>query len=235
MVVRVLILGGMHGNEMLGVKLVASLQSNPIKGVDAMIANPRAVDVSRRFVETDLNRSFGVDQPVSLEELRAVELAAIVRDYDIVLDFHNTQTPRNNCCFVGIDCDPILYEQVKRLGFETVIEATYDCINKYHSNALSIEISINDTWDSVGYWRERLEKLTDGDVSTRKKVQLYRFDSRVTWQQFEQNKYKEWLPFKALSTKDKMTLGKHGVVAPIFIGSMLTPYYATLVRYIKQV
>ena len=45
---RVLVLGGMHGNELLGVELVRSLQESPIVGVDVRIANQRAVE--RGFV-----------------------------------------------------------------------------------------------------------------------------------------------------------------------------------------
>lgn len=57
---RILVLGGMHGNERLGIDLVQLLQIKPIAGVDALIANPRAVARNVRFTESDLNRSFGV-------------------------------------------------------------------------------------------------------------------------------------------------------------------------------
>lgn len=231
---KVLVIGGMHGNETLGIQLVASLIDNPIKGIDAIIANPNAVRASVRYTETDLNRSFGVQNPVSDEEKRACELDSIVDEYDIVLDFHNTQTPANNCCFVGVDCLPVLYDQAKQLGFDVVIEATYNCINKHHTNTLSIEISVDDAWDSVSYWRRRLERLGDG-ASIGKSIQLYRFDSRVTWQQFEQNRFRDWRPFVELNNNDTAVLGGSGRLAPIFVGSKFTPYYATLIRYIKQV
>ncbi len=231
---KVLVLGGMHGNEMLGIKLVESLSTDPIKGIDTLIANPDAVIKGTRYIETDLNRSFGARAPQSIEELRADELNSILSMYDIVLDFHNTQTPVNNCCFVGVECDPILYDQIKILGFDKAIEATYDCINKFHRNALSIEISVDDEWDSVAYWRQRL-KLLGGNSLGDQSIHIYRYESRVTWQQFDQNSYKDWRPFKELNDKDKRSLDKSGILAPIFIGSKFTPYYATLVRYIKQV
>lgn len=231
---RILVLGGMHGNEMLGIKLVESLVYNPIEGIDAIIANPDAVKAQTRYIETDLNRSFGTSDPSSVEENRAQELSEIVATYDIVFDFHNTQTAADSCCFVGVNCSPMLYDQVRRLGFGNLIEATYDCINKYHDNTVSIEISVGDELDSVEYWRRQFENIGT-DTSGSQPVQLYRFDSRVTWDQSKKNNFKDWQPFIELSDKDKRSVKRSGRLAPIFIGSRFTPYYATLVRYVKQV
>lgn len=172
---KILVLGGMHGNELLGVKLVESLQETPIKNVDVCIANPRAVKQNTRYTETDLNRSFGVQTTSSYEIDRAKELSELTKQYDVVLDFHNTQTPNNNCAFVGVDANPVLYDVAKSLGYEQIIQATYDCINKYCLNTISMEISTGDEWDIVDFWRQKISKLASKSLRTNRSITVYRY------------------------------------------------------------
>jgi hypothetical protein len=226
---KILILGGMHGNERLGVRLVRSLQQNPLTGVDVMIANPRAVVAGARFIESDLNRSFGEQKNETYEVRRAREIQQKAADYDIVLDFHNTQTPGNNCSFVGDACSPLLYDVAKMLGFATCIEATYDCVNKYCPNTISMEVSIGDALDDVAVWRQKIASLREvPSLVTIKPLVLYRFKQRVTWDEKEKYGFDAWRPFVAISNKDKAQLNVIGDFAPIFVGSRLTEYYATL-------
>lgn len=227
---RLLVLGGTHGNEQLGVNLVKSLNERPIDGVDCLIANPKATKRGIRFVESDLNRSFGNQLQQSYEVRRAQELVKKLAQYDVVLDFHNTETPNNNCCFVGVNCNDQLYDTAKKFGFSDCIEATYDCINKYCTNTISIEISIGDQLDSVEYWRQAIEQLiTDKYDASLESLSLYRFVRRVTWEEKTTLKLSRWEPFKVLSAKDKKALKISDKVAPIFVGSHLTEFYASLV------
>lgn len=60
---RVAICGGTHGNEMSGVYMVREMQRKKVEKVGSVsittiLSNPPAVDVCRRYVDTDLNRSF---------------------------------------------------------------------------------------------------------------------------------------------------------------------------------
>ena len=57
---KILVIGGMHGNEMLGIDLVKSLQEDPLENIDSVLANEEAIKVNKRFVKQDLNRSFPV-------------------------------------------------------------------------------------------------------------------------------------------------------------------------------
>ncbi len=226
---KVLVIGGMHGNEKLGISLVESLQKNPIPGVDALIANPRAVDVSHRFVDTDLNRSFGDGASQGYESQRASELTAVVADYDVVLDFHNTMTPNNNCSFIGPDLKPELLGVSASLGLSRCIRATYDCINRWCSNVVSIEISVDDELDAVPVWRERIRQLVAGRrVST--EVKVYVFVGRCTWEQKEMLRSDDWRPFEQIDVREQTALGYGEPLYPIFVGSKFTEYYATLLR-----
>jgi len=101
---RVLIMGGVHGNERTGVEVVKSLVDALAKpgGGDTVqqgeltlaIGNPEAVEQNVRFVEQDLNRCFGLQEgPSSLERRRAIELEPYLTDIDVLVDLHATNKP----------------------------------------------------------------------------------------------------------------------------------------------
>lgn len=73
---KILAIGGMHGNEMLGIELVRSLADSPIENVDCVLANEKAIAARQRFVKQDLNRSFPGDATGTkfYEQRRPVEL-----------------------------------------------------------------------------------------------------------------------------------------------------------------
>lgn len=232
---KLLVIGGTHGNEMLGIQLVKLLQDMPIDDVDTLIGNHRAVAVSQRFIETDLNRSFGVDGS-SYEMWRAREIERLIAQYDMVFDFHNTQTPNNNCSFVGPSSRKDLQDVSVQFGLNRCIVATYDCINKQCDNVLSIEISIGDEVDSAAYWYEKIKTLAANQLlpDTSRRLQLYRFAGRCTWQQKEEIGIDALMPFQQLPTCWAKELGYRNPVYPIFIGSMLTEYYATFLEKITE-
>lgn len=60
---RVAICGGTHGNELSGVYVVREMQKRQKDKVGSaslttVLSNPRAVEICRRYVDTDLNRCF---------------------------------------------------------------------------------------------------------------------------------------------------------------------------------
>ena len=78
---KILVIGGMHGNEMLGIDLVKSLQENPLENIDSVLANEEAIKINKRFVEQDLNRSFpGVKSSDIYEQQRPIELLKCARN-----------------------------------------------------------------------------------------------------------------------------------------------------------
>jgi hypothetical protein len=225
---RVLVIGGMQGNEPLGIELVALLNNNSIAGIDTVIANPHAVTQNTRYVESDLNRSFGSLYKGTYETERAKELVMLAKRYDIVLDFHNTQTADNDCGFVGPDAQPTLLDAAKALDVTRCVIAPYDCINRLCRNALSIEISLTSRRNIAQYWHSKLEgMLATSQPSTA--LKLYRYERRITWQEKNELKLTEWYPFRPLAELDKKRLGVNGIIVPIFIGSRYTEYYATLI------
>lgn len=140
---RVCILGGTHGNELSGVYLVKHYQKNPdvfmrpTFETKACISNPKAVEVNRRYIDVDLNRSFTpenyaakltVDTPYEVK--RVQELKAMFNDggeigrCDLVLDLHNT-TANTRVCLIHKQLDPFTMQLMHYVSNQLPAEMCY--------------------------------------------------------------------------------------------------------------
>jgi len=81
-----------HGDETFGLTVIDHFKNHldQFPGLQLVIANEEAVAQKKRFIDTDLNRSFAVEFPITHEERLAVELLDAVRSSEFVLDIHNT-------------------------------------------------------------------------------------------------------------------------------------------------
>ena len=225
---KILIIGGMHGNETLGIQLVEKLRTSPIDSVDAIIANEMAVKENVRYTTQDLNRTFpGAEASSTYEEQRAAKLVKLCKQYDIVLDFHNTYCPNNNCSFVGDAANKELFAVSNALGLSRVIVADYDCLNKYAPNCISVEISMDSNENDVNTWYEKIKKLAIGvDLSPQIDIELYRFVYRMTLEDRDSLRLKSQNleAFKAMDEGLADRLGVKSPAYPIFIADTFTPY-----------
>ena len=225
---KILIIGGMHGNEPLGPELVRLIKEKPLTNVAVMLANEQAIAKNCRFIKTDLNRSFpGNTKSSDYEARRAAELLKMCQEYDFVLDFHNTHCPNNDCGFVGSTAQQQMYNVSAWLGLTRVIVADYDCINKYAPNCLSVEISLDSPECNAKIWYERIAMLaTLKSIPATEQVQTYKFVYRISLE----DKARLNLPaknlqaFKPISQKLAAEMGVKSPAYPIFIGDGYTPY-----------
>lgn len=97
---HLLILGGIHGNEICGPlalqSLINEISSSALeicrgKLTIVPVCNPRAYQEGKRFIEKDLNRFFRRlnSRPDTYEENLALELIPLVETCDYVLDIHS--------------------------------------------------------------------------------------------------------------------------------------------------
>jgi hypothetical protein len=236
---KVLVIGGMHGNEPLGIELVKRLQNEPVENVDAVIANSEALAASARFTGQDLNRSFpGSAAAEEYEPRRANELTELCKQYDVVLDFHNTYCPDNDCGFVGETATRTLSNTASYLGLKRVIVADYDCINKYAPNCLSVEISMDSEENNVTTWREKVRALGALEITPSvNDITTYRFVYRMTLEDRDDLNLTEQnlQAFQPISPKLAAMMGISGEAYPIFIGDTFTPYnYGGLLQKINK-
>lgn len=225
---KVLVVGGMHGNEMLGLEVVKLFQDNPTDQVDTLLANEQAIAAKCRFVGQDLNRSFpGSSKSTVYESRRAAEVLKVAKKYDVVLDFHNTYCPGNDCGFVGETTGDMLPDVAWVLGLDKVIVADYDCINKAANNCLSVEVSLDSTLNNASLWYERIMLLSRLEsFTTKSTVQKYRFVYRMTVEDKErlQLDKRGLKAFQPLADELADAMNVTTPAYPIFIGDSFTPY-----------
>lgn len=225
---KILVIGGMHGNETLGLEVVKLFQSEPVLAVDTLLANKQAIEANSRFVEQDLNRSFpGDGASEEYESRRAAEILERTKVYDVVLDFHNTYCPENDCGFVGDTANDNLTDVAWALGLGRVIVADYDCINKAANNCLSVEVSLDSPLNDAKLWYERISLLSRLEEFTAKPdVKKYRFAYRMTTDDKERlGLDKQGLrAFQALDSELADAMGVPSPAYPIFVGDNFTPY-----------
>ncbi|KAK0154089.1 N-acyl-aromatic-L-amino acid amidohydrolase (carboxylate-forming) A [Merluccius polli] len=121
---RVALCGGTHGNELCGVYMLKEMQETQQKrsgsfSLTTVLANPRAVDVCRRYTENDLNRCFTdallsapITEATPYEVRRAQELSALLgprgseEAVDLVCDLHST-TANMGVCLISHLTSPV--------------------------------------------------------------------------------------------------------------------------------
>ncbi|MEY4631689.1 MAG: hypothetical protein RIQ81_1809 [Pseudomonadota bacterium] len=97
-----------HGNETGGIDVliavleaIAARQIRLLKPVAVALGNPQAAMSGQRFLDKDLNRSFGMSSlGTGLEPLRARELQPILGCSRYLLDFHQTREPSHTAFFI---------------------------------------------------------------------------------------------------------------------------------------
>jgi len=86
-----------HGNEVGGIEVLLTLLDDisskkiiPTVCLRLILGNVPAYLEDKRFLESDLNRSFGHPDPKTKEEIRADELKRFLVETDVLIDIHQT-------------------------------------------------------------------------------------------------------------------------------------------------
>lgn len=90
---HIAMIGGTHGNEPVGIEVMNYFLNNKkdfLNSYETFLGNPKAYELKRRYVDTDLNRAFGKNGiRKGYEKKRAEELEAAVQA-DFSIDLHTT-------------------------------------------------------------------------------------------------------------------------------------------------
>ncbi len=91
---KIAIIGCIHGDEIVGQKVIKDLKKIKLKkgSLTFIIANPKALAKNKRFIKKDLNRSFPGRKNGNFEERLAYELNKILKNFDLVIDVHATNS-----------------------------------------------------------------------------------------------------------------------------------------------
>ena len=92
---KLVVIGGTHGNEFTGVEIIRNLERDGVKNAvhdyELIFANPKSHEMKRRFVDFDLNRSFGNPKAFGYEKERSEQLRKkIAGNFDYLIDLHSS-------------------------------------------------------------------------------------------------------------------------------------------------
>jgi len=91
-----------HGNERIGLEVVKEIEKlNIDKNIlIVQIANERAFELQKRFIDQDLNRSFPGKKYGNHEQKLAYKISPIIKSADIVIDIHSTKSELKDAVIV---------------------------------------------------------------------------------------------------------------------------------------
>lgn len=219
---RVLIIGGLHGDEPTGIAVARYFQLHPHDGIVGFVGNEEASSQNIRFIETDLNRSFQPKVVVSIEEQIAQKLKRKTQDFDVIIDIHNTRGDDTTCTITTMVPNAVHFSLAKYFGFEklVIMPDSGSLIAEKQEKAISLEIALNDREKfSVQYLIEKIKRL-DLAVGEERKIVLYEFIRSIptTTLQRVNIQPSDIHNFKELTYKQKQALGLsiYKIYCPIF-------------------
>ena len=121
---NILILCGVHGNELTGIKTFDYFKKQSLKikngKVTFLLCNRKAIELNCRYVEENLNRCFLLNRNKigTYEEKVAEIIKEIMQDYDICLDLHNS-TSKHSESFVI--CEQNAYKYIQNFPCRKVV------------------------------------------------------------------------------------------------------------------
>ncbi len=128
----ILLIGASHGNELLGPKLFSHLlqhRKEVLEYVDILIGNPRAFAACKRYIESDINRSYNTALD-TYESRRAdyIKNYIAVNKPDLVIDFHTTTAIQPNCLIVSTinDSEVRRYMRASHVNNVIVVHPLHD-------------------------------------------------------------------------------------------------------------
>lgn len=119
---KLLIICATHGNEKIGLEVVAELERKGLSDrFDQIVANTEALAKNVRFADCDLNRSYPGDEESDLyEKRRAAEILEIAKNYEYVIDMHEASSGTEDFIIIAKDRLPRSFP-VSLVNMDTVL------------------------------------------------------------------------------------------------------------------
>lgn len=186
---KILLIGSQHGNELLGIRLyeyIAEKKPELLSEVEYCCANPLAFSLNKRFVETDMNRSYTKDCS-GYEARRANDLTQKIHsgNYEYVIDCHTTTT-QVGICFIIKERNTIIDKAINAAPKVTNIVLMKEVIA--HLSLLGVDTNIiaaevNEKMATeeltLGILLEMVQKLLENNASKPVARSIYSIDSFI--------------------------------------------------------
>lgn len=223
---KLVILAGIHGNEICGVKafdkLIPELEIK--KGqVTFIYANLEAMKQNKRFVEANLNRCFFTDQPEeianTLEGKTSKEIMPYLEEADSMFDIHSTRIKDSIPFIISGKKDSELIElfpfEVVSYNWDDSHPGSTDYYMNlqgkdsvviecgYHLDPKTQEIAENSILNFLRYF-----DAIDGECKRYKDKRLYKIIGMFKNKKYPFKKQKDFTNFE--TCKEKTLIGKEG-------------------------
>lgn len=176
----VLIVGSVHGDEVVGKKVIERLKKVSIKRgtLITLVANPKALAKNKRYLDSDLNRVFPGKINGDREEKIASKIFTLLQKVEYVLDIHSTETNTKDLVIIKKNNknikNLIRLIQPKRVLLMSEKVGQGSLIN-HHLAAVSLELGrhgsqyvIKQSWQMVMTVLARLEMTNFKNLCTNK-------------------------------------------------------------------
>lgn len=165
MSIKLLFCGCIHGNEYIGKYIFDHypLGKNEYFIWKSIIANPEAMYLNQRFIDTDLNRSFPGRLDGNYEERRAYQLSKVLSQFDLIIDWHQTSNDMDDTILVH-DLTPELSEICQFFNIKHIV--TLDKGDSYYDGTLLGHVK-----NSIAVEYGRLYDLQDACQRVEKDIQ----------------------------------------------------------------
>lgn len=116
-----------HGDERIGLLVAEEIKKLRLNKncLFVQIANKKAFQARKRFIDQDLNRSFPGKKNGNHEQRLAYRLSPIIKSADIVLDIHSTQSELRDALIVtNLNIDTLRYIKIIQPKYVLTMQAT---------------------------------------------------------------------------------------------------------------
>lgn len=251
---RVAIVGGTHGNEFTGVYLIKkfaqfpNLIARPSFETQILLANPKAFQETRRYIDKDLNRCFlqkdlQDSTKNGYEAMRAKSIYEILdKQVDFILDLHST-TANMGLTLILVNNHPINLKLAAYLSHINPLVRVYRCsfssvqenpfLNSICEMGFAIEVGpipqgvlqatlFQKTEELIYAVLDYLENLNSGKIqSTNQTLTLYKHLSTVDYPKNEDGTVKAMI-HPSLQDRDYQALNPGDPMFLTFDGKTIT-------------
>lgn len=223
---KILISCCVHGDELVGKSIFENYPNGATDywSYKSFLANPRAIELNTRFLDTDLNRSFPGDKnSPNYEERRASEILRHFSSYNTILDIHQTTAKMSNIAFVRtrtditdkiLKCSQIKIVVVDSKSVE--FGGPSSLITDYFNNSVCLEYSKKSSLkEEYGEVQADLENILNNNIQNQE-LSYYYISATVSKDKNTAG-LQNMLPL-SLEQKQQLDLDLELDYTPIFIG-----------------
>ena len=159
----------LHGNEKYGLEVAKRFPNIPF-----FIGNKKAREENRRFIDSDMNRSFPGKGKGNYEEREAKKLLERVKDFDYVIDLHSTSEPCPLFCIVTKPSKEKI-DFARKLGVNKIVImnenfAKGNSLIDFTKCGVSLEIGPEGNSEVIGEVCSKIRNLLEGGQKTNPEI-----------------------------------------------------------------